>query len=110
MATCGYEDIPAFHKAELMVAPSLQSEGKQLQREQEIGMGATAAAAAHPAADGVTNGSAGLDESRRPLRSGAGRRVSEAVASTRSAAAEPSALRPPPTRCSSSTSGASTRS
>jgi IMP dehydrogenase len=53
MATCGYEDIPAFHKAEVMVAPALQSEGKQLQREQEIGMGATSAAAAHPSADGL---------------------------------------------------------
>ena len=41
MATCGYEDIPAFHKAEVMVAPALQSEGKQLQREQSVGMGAT---------------------------------------------------------------------
>ena len=49
MATCGYEDIPAFHKAEVMVAPALQSEGKQLQREQEVGMGATSAAAPHPA-------------------------------------------------------------
>ena len=39
MATCGYEDIAAFHKAEVMVAPALQSEGKQLQREQGIGMG-----------------------------------------------------------------------
>jgi hypothetical protein len=36
-----------------MVAPALQSEGKQLQREQEVGMGATSAAAAHPGADGV---------------------------------------------------------
>src|SRR5215213_7704626 len=53
MATCGYEDIPAFHKAELMIAPALQSEGKQLQREQEVGMGATSAAAAHPSADGA---------------------------------------------------------
>ena len=53
MATCGYEDIAAFHKAEVMVAPALQSEGKQLQREQEVGMGATSAAAAHPSADGV---------------------------------------------------------
>ena len=53
MATCGYEDIPAFHKAEVMVAPALQSEGKQLQREQEIGMGATAGAAAHPESNGV---------------------------------------------------------
>jgi IMP dehydrogenase len=53
MATCGYEDIPAFHKAELMVAPALQSEGKQLQRDQQIGMGATAAAAAHPEGNGT---------------------------------------------------------
>ena len=34
MATCGYEDIPSFHKAEVMVAPALQSEGKQLQQAQ----------------------------------------------------------------------------
>ena len=53
MATCGYEDIPAFHKAEVMVAPSLQSEGKQLQREQSVGMGATSAAVPHPASNGV---------------------------------------------------------
>jgi IMP dehydrogenase len=56
MATCGYEDIPAFHKAEVMVAPALQSEGKQLQRDQEIGMGATAAAAAAPVADNAGGG------------------------------------------------------
>jgi IMP dehydrogenase len=53
MATCGYEDIAAFHKAEVMVAPALQSEGKQLQRAQEIGMGATTAAAAHPESNGI---------------------------------------------------------
>jgi IMP dehydrogenase len=53
MATCGYEDIPAFHKAEVMVAPALQSEGKQLQQAQEIGMGATTAAVPHPAPNGV---------------------------------------------------------
>ncbi|MET0511552.1 MAG: GuaB3 family IMP dehydrogenase-related protein [Thermoleophilaceae bacterium] len=53
MATCGYEDIAAFHKAELMIAPALQSEGKQLQREQEVGMGATSAARAHPDANGL---------------------------------------------------------
>ncbi len=41
MATCGYEDIPEFHRAEVMVAPSLQTEGKQLQRDQAVGMGAT---------------------------------------------------------------------
>ena len=48
MATCGYEDIPSFHRAEVMVAPALQTEGKQLQRDQAVGMGATAAAAAAP--------------------------------------------------------------
>ncbi len=39
MATCGYEDIPSFHRAEVMVAPALQTEGKQLQRQQSVGMG-----------------------------------------------------------------------
>ena len=39
MATCGYEDIPSFHRAEVMVAPALQTEGKQLQRSQSVGMG-----------------------------------------------------------------------
>jgi IMP dehydrogenase len=39
MATCGYEDISAFHRAEVMVAPALMSEGKSLQREQSVGMG-----------------------------------------------------------------------
>jgi IMP dehydrogenase len=48
MATCGYEDIPSFHRAEVMVAPALQTEGKVLQREQAIGMGATRAATAAP--------------------------------------------------------------
>lgn len=39
MATCGYENIKAFQKAELMVAPSLKSEGKLLQKAQKVGMG-----------------------------------------------------------------------
>jgi len=39
MATTGYEDIPSFHRAEVMVAPALQTEGKQLQRSQAVGMG-----------------------------------------------------------------------
>lgn len=53
MATCGYEDIPAFHRAEVMVAPALQSEGKALQRQQAVGMGSNgrAAVAAGVAAD-----------------------------------------------------------
>ena len=55
MATCGYEDIRDFQRAEVMVAPALQTEGKQLQRDQSVGMGATAAAAAAPpSADNVT--------------------------------------------------------
>src|SRR3954463_12972375 len=38
MATCGYQDIAEFNRAELMIAPALQSEGKHLQREQGVGM------------------------------------------------------------------------
>jgi IMP dehydrogenase len=45
MATCGYADIPEFHRAEVMVAPALQSEGKQLQHEQSVGMGSNGRAA-----------------------------------------------------------------
>jgi IMP dehydrogenase len=45
MATCGYADIPEFHRAEVMVAPALQSEGKQLQHEQSVGMGSNGKAA-----------------------------------------------------------------
>ena len=45
MATCGYRDIAEFNRAELAVAPALQTEGKHLQREQGVGMGAKAAAA-----------------------------------------------------------------
>ena len=39
MATCGYETLKEFQKAELMVAPSLQTEGKSLQHAQQVGMG-----------------------------------------------------------------------
>jgi IMP dehydrogenase len=39
MATCGYENLKTFQKAEVMIAPSVQSEGKALQREQRVGMG-----------------------------------------------------------------------
>ena len=45
MATCGYEDIPSFHRAEVMIAPALQTEGKTLQREQSVGMGSNGRAA-----------------------------------------------------------------
>ena len=40
MATCGYESVKEFQKAEVMVAPALQTEGKLLQRTQGVGMGA----------------------------------------------------------------------
>ena len=39
MATTGYETVKEFQKAEVMVAPSLQTEGKSLQRSQGVGMG-----------------------------------------------------------------------
>jgi len=39
MATCGYETVKEFQKAEVMIAPALQTEGKQLQRSQGVGMG-----------------------------------------------------------------------
>jgi len=54
MATCGYEDILDFQRAEVMVAPALQSEGKLLQRDQQVGMGASGASQAAP-----TNGGNG---------------------------------------------------
>jgi IMP dehydrogenase len=39
LATCGYGDIKEFQKAEVMIAPALQTEGKLLQRQQHVGMG-----------------------------------------------------------------------
>jgi IMP dehydrogenase len=60
MATCGYEDIASFHRAEVMVAPALQTEGKHLQRDQAVGMGATRAAAAAPVPDGVADNGGGV--------------------------------------------------
>jgi IMP dehydrogenase len=39
MATTGYADLKEFQKAEVMVAPSLRTEGKSLQRDQRVGMG-----------------------------------------------------------------------
>jgi IMP dehydrogenase len=40
LATCGYANIKEFQKAEVMVAPALQTEGKLLQQSQRVGMGA----------------------------------------------------------------------
>ncbi|MBJ7521119.1 MAG: GuaB3 family IMP dehydrogenase-related protein [Solirubrobacteraceae bacterium] len=59
MATTGYRDIAEFNRAELMIAPSLQTEGKLLQTSQGIGMGARGAAAPAPkAANGSVAGPA----------------------------------------------------
>jgi IMP dehydrogenase len=59
MATCGYKDIAEFNRAELMVAPALQTEGKQLQRDQGVGMGSRGAGAAAAPSTGVTPSEAG---------------------------------------------------
>jgi IMP dehydrogenase len=55
MATCGYHDIAEFNRAELMVAPALQTEGKALQNAQQVGMGSKGASAQvnTPGADDV---------------------------------------------------------
>ncbi len=45
MATCGYQDIAEFNRAELLVAPALQTEGKKLQSSQGVGMGSRGAGA-----------------------------------------------------------------
>jgi len=51
MATTGYKDLAEFNRAELMIAPALQTEGKLLQASQQVGMGSRgAAASAHPGA------------------------------------------------------------
>jgi len=39
MATTGYSNLKEFQRVEVMVAPSLQTEGKSLQRTQGVGMG-----------------------------------------------------------------------
>jgi IMP dehydrogenase len=39
LSTCGYENLKSFQKAEVLVAPSLQTEGKVLQNTQGVGMG-----------------------------------------------------------------------
>ena len=39
MATCGYQSISEFQKAEIVLAPAIQTEGKHHQRAQRVGMG-----------------------------------------------------------------------
>ncbi|MBA2349009.1 MAG: GuaB3 family IMP dehydrogenase-related protein [Solirubrobacterales bacterium] len=46
MATCGYQDVAEFNRAEVMIAPALMTEGKQLQTSQGVGMGARGGASA----------------------------------------------------------------
>src|ERR687893_2586308 len=67
MATCGYQDIAEFNRAELMVAPALQTEGKHLQSAQGIGMGSRGASAAAPKDERPSNG----DTHAEPVLSGA---------------------------------------
>ena len=108
MATCGYEDIAAFHRAEVMVAPALQTEGKQLQREQGIGMGATAARGAATDPD-AANGARPVGAARRARRSSASD-AAEARSARAAAATSRRRCAADAMRCWSSTSGASTRS
>lgn len=56
MATTGYRDIAEFNRAELMIAPALQTEGKALQTAQQVGMGAKGASVAAHAPDRTANG------------------------------------------------------
>jgi IMP dehydrogenase len=58
MATTGYQDIAEFNRAELMIAPSLQTEGKQLQSSQGVGMGSRGAAVGAHSHEGESTGAA----------------------------------------------------
>src|SRR3712207_3582976 len=58
MATCGYKDIAEFNRAELMIAPALQTEGKHLQRDQGVGMAARSSSATIKQPDPVVAGAA----------------------------------------------------
>jgi len=68
MATCGYQDIAEFNRAELMIAPSLQTEGKQLQSSQGVGMGSRGAAVG---AHGGPSGENGAAAEKTPVGAGA---------------------------------------
>ena len=39
MATTGYANVKEFQKAELVIAPSIKTEGKSYQQSQRVGMG-----------------------------------------------------------------------
>jgi IMP dehydrogenase len=65
MATCGYQDIAEFNRAELMIAPALMTEGKLLQSSQGVGMGSRGASAS-PSAPGPS----GAPQDKTPALSG----------------------------------------
>jgi IMP dehydrogenase len=62
MATCGYKDIAEFNRAELMIAPALQTEGKHLQVAQGVGMGARGSATAAAPTPEPANGNGAHQE------------------------------------------------
>jgi IMP dehydrogenase len=70
MATCGYKDLAEFNRAELMIAPSLQTEGKSLQTSQGVGMGSRGAAAAPLKREGNGNGAPAVED-KTPVLTGA---------------------------------------
>jgi IMP dehydrogenase len=70
MATCGYKDLAEFNRAELMIAPALQTEGKSLQTSQGVGMGSRGAAASS-SGPGKTNGN-GAPADKTPALTGSG--------------------------------------
>ena len=111
MATCGYRDIAEFNRAELMIAPALQSEGKQLQRDQQVGMAHKAAA--RPARSASRRGAAavppGGPERRSPTSSSPRPRLGGRGRPARRGA-RARARASPTTRSSSSTTAGSTRS
>ena len=88
MATCGYEDIRDFQRAEVMVAPALQTEGKPLQREQSVGMGSNGRARSRRRSPSAADypGSASPDDKARFMcrREASARRRSRAAARSRS--------------------------
>src|SRR5205807_2266949 len=55
MATCGHKALAEFNRAEVVIAPALQTEGKPLQRDQGVGMGA-----AHGTAAALVNAGLGV--------------------------------------------------
>src|SRR5512141_1093138 len=70
MATCGYKDLAEFNRAELMIAPALQTEGKALQAAQGVGMGSRGAAATARSEKPNGNGAPAVED-KAPALTGA---------------------------------------